>query len=89
VLQKRRLTLAARLEYAQQRQQGATGSVARTDAEAVVVSLQTSLGEVEGGLARLERRDDELFRKYQEHIQQRRYTPPKVERVFDLELVIE
>jgi adenine-specific DNA-methyltransferase len=89
VLQKRRLTLAARLESAQQRQQGATGSVARTDADAAVVSLQTSLEEAEGALARLERRDDELFRRYQEHIQQRRYTPPKVERVFDLELVIE
>lgn len=89
VLRKRRLTLTARLEYAQQRQQGATGSVARTEADAAVATLQTSLGEVEGALGRLERRDDELFRKYREHIQQRRYTPPKVERVFDLMLVIE
>lgn len=89
VLQKRRLTLTTRLEYAKQRQQGATGSVARTEADAAIVSLQTSLDEVEGALTRLERRDDELFQRYQEHIQRRRYTPPKVERVFDLELVIE
>ena len=75
--------------HAQQRQQGATGSVARTEADAAVVSLQTSLDDVDDALARLERRDDELYRKYQEHIQQRRYTPPKVERVFDLDLVIE
>jgi hypothetical protein len=89
VLQKRRATLAVRLDQAKQREQGATGSVARTEADAAVVSLQTTLDDVDDALARLERRDDELYRKYQDHIQQRRYTPPKVERVFDLDLVIE
>ncbi|HYV45122.1 MAG TPA: hypothetical protein VFA20_09695 [Myxococcaceae bacterium] len=40
-------------------------------------------------MARLQQRDDELYRKYQAHIQQRRYAPPKVERVFDLDVVLE
>jgi hypothetical protein len=38
---------------------------------------------------RLEGRDDETFQQYQQHIHRRRYTPPRVERLFDVDLVIE
>ena len=90
VLQKRRLTLAARLEYAQQRQQGATGSVARTEADARCrVRCRRRSTRSRARSRGSNGATTQLFRRYQEHIQQRRYTPPQVERVFDLELVIE
>jgi hypothetical protein len=89
VLNKRRRALVERLEQTQLRRDGATGSAARTDAERAVMAAQIPLDEVEGAIARLEQRDDETFRSYQEHIQRRRYTPPRVEHVFDMEVVIE
>lgn len=88
VLKKRRRALVERLEQAQLRRDGATGSEARTEAERAVVSAQVALEEAEGAINRLERRDDDVFRTFREHLHQRRYTPPRVERVFDLELVI-
>jgi adenine-specific DNA-methyltransferase len=89
VLKKRRRTLVERLDQAQLRRDGATGSEARTEAERGVLSAQTALAEVEGAISRLEQRDDDTFRRYEEHIQQRRYTPPRVEHMFDIDLVME
>jgi hypothetical protein len=54
-----------------------------------VLSVETSLAEVDGAVHRLESRDDETFQQYQQHIHRRRYTPPRVERLFDVDLVIE
>ena len=89
VLKKRRGSLQERLDQAQQRRDGATGSEARTEAERAVLSVQTALEEVDGAIQRLEQRDDTTFRRYREHIQLRRYAPPRVERLFDVDLVIE
>lgn len=89
VLRKRRRTLVERVEQALLRRDGATGSEARSDAERAVFSAQTALDEVEGAVSRLEQRDDDTFRLYHEHIQRRRYTPPSVDRLFDLDLVFE
>jgi hypothetical protein len=89
VLRKRRGALVERLEQALLRRDGATGSEARTDAERAVISAQIALEEVDGAISRLERRDDDVFRTFQEHLHQRRYTPPRVERVFDMDLVFE
>ncbi|WP_437713006.1 SNF2-related protein [Sorangium sp. So ce448] len=89
VLNKRRRALVERLEQAQLRRDGATGSAARTDAERSVMAAQNALDEVDGAIARLEQRDDETYASYQEHIQRRRYTPPRVEHVFDMEVMIE
>lgn len=89
VLKKRQGSLQGRLELAQQRRDGATGSEARTEAERAVLSAQTALEEVDGAIQRLEQRDDATFRRYREHIQLRRYAPPRVERLFDVDLVIE
>jgi hypothetical protein len=89
VLKKRRGALVDRFEQAQLRRDGAAGSEARTEAERAVVSAQVALEELEGAVARLEQRDDPTFRAFQEHIHQRRYAPPQVGRVFDMDLVIE
>jgi hypothetical protein len=89
VLKKHRRALVERLEQALLRRDGATGSEARTEAERAVVPAQVALEEVDVAINRLERRDDDVFRTFQEHLHQRRYTPPRVERVFDMDLLIE
>ena len=89
VLRKRRGALVERFEQAQLRRDGAAGSEARTAAESGVLSAEVALDELDGAVARLEQRDDSTFRRFQDHIHERRYTPPVVTCVFELDLVIE
>ncbi len=89
VLRRRQSVLAHQFEAAQLRRDGATGSDARTEAERAVLSAQVAKEELEAAIARLESRDDPTFRLFTEHIHHRRYAPPQVSRVFDLNLVIE
>jgi hypothetical protein len=89
VLRRRRAALNERLELATQRRDGATGSEAREDAERARTALQRQLDSLEEELERLARRDDARFQQHQAHIQHRRYAPPRLETLFDLDLVIE
>lgn len=89
VLRRRRETLENKIDEARARRDGATGSAARSEAEHALVNVETALVEVDGAIERLENRDDETFQRYQEHIHQRRYTPPRVDRLFDLDLEVE
>jgi hypothetical protein len=89
VRRRRRKTLLERIEQARQRRDGAAGSEARTDAESSLLRLSTELEELDAAIACLENRDDATYQRYVEHIQRRRYAPPAVDRLFDLDLVIE
>jgi len=89
VLRKRKGSLSERFDLATQRRDGATGSEAREDAERARTGLQRQLDTVDEEMDRLARRDDPRFQKHQDHIQQRRYAPPRLETLFDLDLVIE
>jgi hypothetical protein len=89
VRRRRRKTLLERIEQARQRRDGAAGSEARTDAESSLLRLGTELEELDAAIACLENRDDATYQRYVEHIQRRRYAPPAVDRLFDLDLVIE
>lgn len=89
VLKNRRRGLQEKFEAARQRLEGAVGSVAREEAEQALRKLQISLDENEGGIARLEQRDEATYRNYREHIQRRRYSPPKLEVVFEMDLLVE
>ena len=89
VLKRGRKGLLERLEAGQQRQAGAVGAEARTEAERLLLGIQTSIDEVEGRIDRLDRRDDATFRDYRAHIHRRRYAPPRVQKLFDIDLVIE
>ena len=89
VFKRRRSEAAARVEQAELRRDGVTGSVARTEAERALVSAQKRLEDIEAAIERLESRDDDTFRRYQEQILKRRYTPPHREHLFDLALRIE
>jgi adenine-specific DNA-methyltransferase len=89
VLRRRRSSLLERAEQARERRDGATGSEARTDAERVLLSLETLLAELEGSIGQLEDRNDVTFQRYLAHIQRRRFAPPVIEHVFDLDLEFE
>jgi hypothetical protein len=88
VWRRRQLVGQTRLEEAQLRRDGATGSEARTVAERAVASAQTALDEIHAAIERLERREDDRLRQFEAHIHERRGAPPQVERLFDLDLVI-
>ena len=89
VLRRRKKTLDDKIDDARMRRDGATGSAARSDAEFLLLNLETSVTEVNGAIERLENREDETFQRYQEHIHRRRYTPPRVDQLFDLDLEVE
>lgn len=89
VLRRRRQQNLEGLERAQQRRDGAMGPQARAEAEQAVIAAQLALDEDDNAIETLERRDNETFRKFEAHIQQRRYAPPRVEALFELALDIE
>ena len=89
VQRRRRADLLRQLEEAQARRDAATGSEARADAENRVVQIDVKVAEVDAVIERLDRRDNETFQRFNEHIHKRRYSPPTVEHLFEMELVIE
>jgi len=87
VLRKKQAAIAARIEAAERRRDGATGSEARTDAEHALRKAAAELEGVSARVARLQARDDTRYQRYLEHIQARRYTPPRLETLVDLDVV--
>jgi hypothetical protein len=88
VCRRRRDDQVRRLDQAVQRRDAATSSESRTAAEQQVRSAEDAVDKVNEAIGRLERRDDETFRAFHEHIHQRRYAPPRVEHLYDLEFSI-
>jgi hypothetical protein len=85
----RRAQLAERHDAEEQRLVAAVGSEARTEIERVRVRIETEVQEIESIIDRLERRDDPTYRAYRDNIQRRRYLPPRIERLFDVDLILE
>jgi hypothetical protein len=84
-----RTRLNERIREGNQRYEAAMGAEARNEVQEMLTKLQVELDEVEGAMERLVQRDDATYRAYHEHIHQRRYAPPRVTALFDLELVFE
>jgi len=89
VQKRRQAELLQKLEEAQARRDAAIGYEARAHAEKRVLELDVQLGELGAVVERLERRDSPTFRRFHDHIHQRRYAVPKVEHLFETELCIE
>jgi hypothetical protein len=89
VLKTKRNRLQERSNAAQRSYDASTGAQARNEAQAQLTQLQLDLDVVEASLEKLAQRDDARFRAFQDHIHQRRYAPPRVTPLFDLELVFE
>jgi adenine-specific DNA-methyltransferase len=88
VCQRRREDLTRRFDQAVLRRDAATSSEARTAAEQQVASAEEAVDKVNKTIGRLERREDKTFRAFHDHIHQRRYAPPRVEHLFDVEFSI-
>jgi uncharacterized small protein (DUF1192 family) len=87
---KRRLNVESEsLRVAEQRRDAALGSEARTQAEERIRKLQTEIDRIEAEMQRLENRDDQNYEKWRERAHQRRYRPPEITRLLDVEFVLE
>lgn len=89
LLRRRRDELDARLDEATNRRDVALGPDARAAAERLAAKIQVDLDEIEGEMARLARRDDDAFRRWRDKALGRRHAVPVIERIVDVELVIE
>lgn len=89
VQKRRRADLVRQIEGAQARRDASVGSDARTAAETRVMQIDVQIGEVDAAIEKLERRENETFQRFHDHIHERRYRPPSVERVFEMEVSIE
>jgi hypothetical protein len=89
VQQRRRAALLRQLDDAQTRRDAAVGSEAREEAEARLAQLDVKLAEVGAVIEKLERRDNDAFQRFHDHIHVRRFSPPTLELLLELELTVE
>jgi adenine-specific DNA-methyltransferase len=86
VLARRRASAQRKLEQGELRREGATGAEAREQARASVEAAALQLEALEAKMGSLERREDVTFQRHQRHIEARRYTPPSIEALLELDL---
>jgi hypothetical protein len=87
VLKRRRDEAKAKLAAAEARWDGATGSEARTAAEVERARHASTVEGFEARIAQLLAREDERFRRSMTHLETRRYAPPRLEVLFDVDVV--
>lgn len=87
VLRRQRSEVEQKIEAATQRRDGAIGSEARTTAEHALQAAARDLQAIETKIAKLQTRDDDRYRRFLEHIHGRRYTPPRLDLLVDLDVV--
>ncbi len=87
---KRRLNVeSGALRAAEARRDAALGSEARTQAEERLRKVQAEIDQIEAEMQRLENRDDPNYEKWRERAHERRYRPPEITRLLDVEFVLE
>jgi len=89
LLVRRRNESLLRLEEARAKRDAAIALESREQAEAAMTRHAHTIERLEGEIARLEARDDETYARCKARLTQRRYAPPRVERLFDVELLVE
>ena len=89
VLRRRLSQGAADLLAAQEKRDAALGSEAREHAAKRVHRAQAEIEELEAEVARLDSREDPAFQKWRERAHQRRYRPPDIVRILDVEFILE
>jgi superfamily II DNA or RNA helicase len=88
LIDRRREGERVRLAAAEAARDRAVGSDQRTRAEADLVASETEIERLDGELARLRARDDEVYQRWYERTHERRYRAPAVTRLADAELTI-
>lgn len=89
LLRQQAAALDAQLRKKEAERQSVTGAERRTQVEAALASLQRRLDDIADRLLVLERRDDADYKRWRSHAQERRYQPPKLERILDVAFEIE
>ncbi len=89
LLVRRRGETEQRLEEARDRRNAAIALDTRETAEAAIARHADHLERLSGEIARLEARDDETYQRCKARLTQRRYAAPRVERLFDVEMLVE
>ncbi len=86
VLLRKREEIRERRADAERRRDAATGPDARSRAERVLLEVERELDRAEAGITRLRARDDPDWAQWMHQAHQRRYAPPRVETILDVEL---
>jgi len=89
VLRRHLTTETKSLRAAEERRDAALGSEARDEAERRIRAIQKRIEELEYEIQRLEKRDDADYGQWRDRAHQRRYRPPEVARILDVEFVLE
>ena len=89
ILRRARERLSERLRDAETKRDNALGPDARQIAEVQVRKLTLEVEALEGKLLALEARDDDVYRRWQEQANNRRYQAPVAERLFTAEFILE
>jgi hypothetical protein len=89
VLRRRLSSESESLRAAEDRRDAALGSDARDAAEKRIRGVRSTMEELEGEIERLERRDDANYGQWRDRAHERRYRPPEVARILDVEFVLE
>lgn len=77
------------LRAAEERRDAALGSEARDEAEKRIRAIQKKIEELEAEIQRLEKRDDADYGQWRDRAHRRRYRPPEVARILEVEFVLE
>jgi len=89
VLRRRLAAETKSLRTAEERRDAALGSDQRDDAEKRIRTIQKHIDELESEIERLEKRDDPGYGQWRDRAHQRRYQPPEVSGILDVEFVLE
>lgn len=88
VLESRRAELTTVLADARRQRDTVAGADARTRAEAHVSQVEEELEELDAALARLRTRADDDYEKWRSAALVRRYTPPHIDRILDVQFIV-
>jgi hypothetical protein len=89
VLRRRVAAETKALRSAEERRESALGSSQRDEAEKRIRTIQKHIDELESEVERLEKRDDPGYGQWRDRAHERRYRPPEVSRILDVEFVLE
>jgi hypothetical protein len=89
VLRRRLAAESKSLSAAEVRRDAALGSDARDEAEKRIRAIQKRIDELETEIQRLENRDDADYGQWRDRAHERRFRPPEVSRILDVEFVLE
>lgn len=88
VLRRRLSAASTALRAAEDKRDSALGAEARSQAEDRIRRVQEEMDVLEAETHRLQRREDSDYDRWRKHAHQRRYRPPEITRILDVDFVL-